>query len=345
MNKKLMKTLAAFTVAVYACTSVPSFPAFAGDSDPDSGGTPIVSAPETTDISEAEFSLPDETYTYSGSEITPEPWITIGDTILVKDQDYTLSYDNNVNAGSDTAVIQAEGIGAYSGKASCTFTIEPLEVTPGEQQGGSLDCTYTGQALEPKPVLTGFTEGTDYDLSYENNVEIGTNTASVTVTFKGNYTGSCTWDFSILPIDAEGFTVTLAESSFEYTGEEIKPAPEVYLGETRLTKDIDYTLSYSGNISAGTDTAVVTVTGTGIYSGSKSCTFSILPMDISGLTVSIPYASYEYTGSAVEPAVTVKKDGYTLIAGTDYTVAYADNNAAGTAKITVTGKGSCTGSC
>ena len=50
-----------------------------------------------------------------------------------------------------------------------------------------------------------------------------------------------------------------------------------------------------------------------------------------------------YTGKALKPAVTVKLDGKTLKSGTDYTVAYSNNTKAGTAKITVTGKESYTG--
>ena len=47
-------------------------------------------------------------------------------------------------------------------------------------------------------------------------------------------------------------------------------------------------------------------------------------------------ADQTYTGSAIEPTVTVKDDETTLTLGTDYTVAYADNTAAGTATVTIT---------
>ena len=50
-------------------------------------------------------------------------------------------------------------------------------------------------------------------------------------------------------------------------------------------------------------------------------------------------ANQTYTGSAIEPGVTVKDDGKTLTVGTDYTVAYANNTAAGEATVTVTGTG------
>ena len=50
------------------------------------------------------------------------------------------------------------------------------------------------------------------------------------------------------------------------------------------------------------------------------------------------------TGKAVKPKLTVKLNGVTLKAGTDYTVTYKNNKAVGKATITVTGKGKYTGS-
>ena len=51
-----------------------------------------------------------------------------------------------------------------------------------------------------------------------------------------------------------------------------------------------------------------------------------------------------YTGEAIEPAVTVKYGSVTLKKGTDYTVAYKNNVKPGKGTVTVTGKGSYTGS-
>jgi len=64
--------------------------------------------------------------------------------------------------------------------------------------------------------------------------------------------------------------------------------------------------------------------------------------DVAGLTVD-PIASRVFTGSAIEPAVTVEDDGLTLVLGVDYTVAYTDNVNVGTATVTITGAGNYTG--
>ena len=62
------------------------------------------------------------------------------------------------------------------------------------------DQTYTGSAIQPKPVIKDgdktLNEGTDYDLTYRNNTNKGTGT--VTITFKGNYSGETGKTFNIV---------------------------------------------------------------------------------------------------------------------------------------------------
>ncbi|MDD6003154.1 MAG: hypothetical protein PUC50_13280, partial [Bacteroidales bacterium] len=62
---------------------------------------------------------------------------------------------------------------------------------------------------------------------------------------------------------------------------------------------------------------------------------------VQDLTVTIP--AQTYTGSAIEPEITVKDGSKTLVQGTDYTVAYSNNINVGTATATITGKGNYSG--
>ncbi len=64
---------------------------------------------------------------------------------------------------------------------------------------------------------------------------------------------------------------------------------------------------------------------------------------ISSSAVTLSNSGYTYTGSAITPAVTVTYGGKNLVAGTDYTVKYINNKDAGTASVTITGKGNYTG--
>ncbi len=65
-------------------------------------------------------SISDQTFT--GAPIEPEVTVTEGDTPLVKDADYTLSYSSNTNVGSATVTV--EGKGEYSGSAEKNFAIQ-----------------------------------------------------------------------------------------------------------------------------------------------------------------------------------------------------------------------------
>lgn len=66
--------------------------------------------------------------TYTGYRIKPDPTVTLGGKRLIAGTDYTLSYANNVNAGSDARIILA-GIGDYAGSKTVYFEIGPAPIT------------------------------------------------------------------------------------------------------------------------------------------------------------------------------------------------------------------------
>ena len=68
------------------------------------------------------------------------------------------------------------------------------------------------------------------------------------------------------------------------------------------------------------------------------------PVDLSKCSISVAQSEVLYTGKENKPAVTVKNGSRKLTEGKDYAVKYENNVNVGTAKITVTGKGNCTGS-
>ncbi len=124
-----------------------------------------------------------------------------------------------------------------------------------------------------------------------------------------------------------------------YSGKALTPSPTVKLKGKTLVKGTDYTLSYKNNTNVGT--ATITITGIGNYTGTKTVTFKIAK-SLSSATVS-SVSSKTYTGAAIKPTPTVKVGSTTLKNGTDYTLSYKNNKSVGTATITITGKGSYTG--
>ncbi len=169
---------------------------------------------------------------------------------------------------------------------------------------------------------------------------MGPGTATITVYPTYNPDMSKSYTFHVN--DISYYTTTLSATSCTYTGAEQILAVTVNDGTSDLTEETDFTVSYSNNIDVGT--ATVTVTGEGNYTGTVTKTFRISQADISSCTVTVSDTNFTYDGEAKTPDVTVKAGNTTLIEDSDYTVAYLDNINAGTAKVTITGKGNYTGS-
>ena len=131
--------------------------------------------------------------------------------------------------------------------------------------------------------------------------------------------------------------VTLSKTSYTYTGKAIKPTVKVSVNGVALESGTDYKIAYSNNVNPGK--ASVKVTGMGLYSGSVTKTFQIAALPLSKGSMALAYTAAMKTGKAIKPSVTVRYSGKTLVAGTDYTVSYKGNVNAGTATVTVTGKG------
>lgn len=284
---------------------------------------------------------------YTGKAIKPSVKVTQNGATLKKGTDYTVSYKNNVKAG--TATVTVTGKGAYIGSVKTTFKITKRSLAKATVTLAKTSYTYTGSAIKPavKSVTIGsatFTKGTDYTVSYKNNTAVGT--ATVIVTGKGSCTGTVKKSFKITTASIAKATVTLAKTSYSYTGNAIKPAvSKVALGSKTLKSGTDYTVGYKANTELGT--ATVTVTGKGNYKSSAKTTFSIVPKDFKNATVTVELdnASHTYTGQEITPAVTkVTLNNKVLSVGIDYETSYANNVDAGTATVTVTGKGNYKGS-
>lgn len=307
-------------------------------------------------------------YAYTGFEICPVG-LSVTDYIekikyrLTEELDYTLSYANNVNAG--TATITVNGQNNFSGTASAKFLITSSTITSGgsdtnspfnpgtgEISGAtaikpddvklSMDTTtamyYTGSQVYPKVSIAGMTENVDYTVTYSNNVEVGM--ATIYISGIGNNNGMITKNFDII---AQLSKCTVAPIPAQrYTGSAITPSITVTCGSNILVDGVDYVVSYANNVNIGTATVTIRSANNSNYVGSTKATFSI-SNDVGGFIISGYAPSYVYTGKAITPAIVVETGSATLTQGTDYTVTYADNVNAGMATITVTGIGKYSG--
>ncbi len=134
---------------------------------------------------------------------------------------------------------------------------------------------YDGKAKKPGVTvkLSGKTlkNGTDYTVSYSNNTKVGT--AKVTITGKGNYTGSVSKTYSIKNNFKKATVSGISTKAF--TGKNITQSITVKYNGKTLKKGTDYTVSYSSNKKIGT--ATVKIAGKGSYTGTITKTFKINP--------------------------------------------------------------------
>lgn len=274
--------------------------------------------------------------TYNGSTLSPAVTVKYGNATLKKNTDYTVAYSNNVNAGTGTITITGKGI--YGGSVKKTFTIKKLGISASAVSGTG-NKVYTGSSIKPVPAVKvgGRTlkNGTDFTVSYKSNTEPGT--ATLIVNGKGNYSGSVSKTFKITARAINDVEVTVPDTVF--TGEQVKPDVVVSYGSYQFISDSDYTLSFKDNVNIGT--ASVVVTGKNHLSGSRTVTFPIEKADISSTEIAVKDATF--TGSAVKSDIDVRLGNVTLKEGTHYTLSYKNNVNAGTAQVTVSGKGSLEG--
>lgn len=310
-----------------------------------SGTLTIKIIDKNTDADTLKIDVP-ATVTY-GDTVTP----SVGESKPAGAGDVTFKFfDKDGNQVSD----QPFPVGKYKVTASCesestiyiaeaTFTVEPREIEA-KDVAFDKELTYTGNELTQTVTVTvngkTLTVGTDYTVSGLTGTEPGS--YPVTVAGTGNYTGTVTKSFEIAKADISSAAITYDAGPYGYTGKEWKPEVAVSFNDAALTADTDYTVSYENNINAGT--AKIIITGIGDhFTGSTEKTFTINSAEISGCTFA-PIADVTYNTNAHTPEVTVAISGRTLEADKDYTVSYASNVNAGTATVTVTGKGNFTGS-
>ena len=250
----------------------------------------------------------------------------------------TCTYESDTTFATKTFTINVTPKGLTANVSHAPITYGDLAPTEG------YTVTFSGLLTGDEITDTDYTVGTEYKQGnpagkYKFTVALDTNKVK-------NYTintvnGELVVNKKELTDDA--VTVTVLGETPVYDGSAKEPPVEVKYGETPLAA-ADYTVSYSNNVNAGVNTASVTVTSNdnSSYKFTATKNFTIAQAPISGAMIAnIPSVTYDT--KAHTPEVTVTFNGSTLKAGKDYDVAYTNNINAGTATVTVTGKGNFTG--
>ena len=109
-------------------------------------------------LSDKDVTLSQMSYTYDGTAKTPDATVKYGDATLTKGVDYTITYQDNVNAG--TAKVIVTGMGNYTGTVTKTFTItEAAKQEPSVKELSKCTITlnktaYTYDGKAKKPAVT-----------------------------------------------------------------------------------------------------------------------------------------------------------------------------------------------
>lgn len=270
--------------------------------------------------------IPNQTYT--GKVIEPQITVKYKGKELTAGTDYEKTYLNNVNVGTATVIIR--GTGGYAGTKRATFKI--VEIASLSKAKAELKFTnaptYTGKEVKAdsevvtvslkedgQTVTRTLTKGTDYEVTYTNNVKAGT--ATVLFTGKNAYSGKIKKTFKIAACDVSRVSISLNQK-YSYVKGGCKPEPVVkFVGKT-LKAGTDYTLTYKQNNAVGKG-AVLTVKGKGNFKGSVDREYEITQQDISKLTVTAADKVYQNKKNIYKTTVQVTDtNGKKLSAGKDY---------------------------
>lgn len=282
---------------------------------------------------------------YEGKPVEPEIQVTdflFGETkarTLTENTDYTVSYEENDKIGQ--AAVRISGIGHYKGEAVLSFQIirDPYYIGDAVVSLNPKEATYTGQAIKPETTVTlaGETldKGTDYTVSYADNIEPGRGTVTVKGTGTqgtNTYYGEKTVDFFILPAEYE-LEAVYADQLQEVglPNGFIWQQPEAFVGD--VTGETEPGRAFLADFKQ-------------LEMEKKDVPFlvKVKAKDIEDSTVTVTLAKdpiiYDPENPA-EPDVIVqdKKLEEILVEGRDYQVVYADNTAAGTGTVTIKGIG------
>ncbi len=276
--------------------------------------------------------------------------------------DYTVTYENNREIGTATAVIT--GTGNYAGTKRITFKIMGTAINKAVVEGIE-NKIYNG--MEQQQDITVRVEGKvltpdkDYTVSYSKNLNVGT--ASMTIQGTGAYSGTTKKTFKImaydLGVDEGGFITewkdgqqvgmpadsadkavksgegTGTSLTVEYTQGGSQPEVTLKFRETELIKGKDYTISYKNNKNLADQSVdkapTMTIKGKGNFKGTRSEKFSIVKKNLanpeSPVLMSVPDVAYANgAGKYISKPVLTDTNGKTLKAGTDYEVSYTSSD-------------------
>ncbi len=266
------------------------------------------------DISDYKVFFEEAEHAYTGEEIKPEIKVAkadelgnaIEESVLTKDEDYTVSYTGNINAGEEAATATVTGVNDYTGSIEGKFSISKASFADAMVKLSDDVYTYNGKSKTPEVTVefNGKTiDKNEYTVRYSNNVNAGNASVEVTAD-SNNFEGTATSEFVIEKAALKDAKITLSKTSYVYDGNYKKPTVTVKIDDT-VIETANYTVKYSNNKSIGTGKVTVTAAGNNL-TGTKNVSFKIVPKT-PVISLSRAYGEIEISWNRVSNA-----DGYQI---------------------------------
>ena len=190
------------------------------------------------------------------------------------------------------------------------------------------DQEYTGAARTPSigvyhKTTNAKLDPSYYNVTYSNNTYGGQN-ATVTVTGKGEYSGSIYANFAVSKKDISSSGITVTGVGTAVAGDYPK-AITVKFGSALLVEGTDYAFDIAtlNSTTAGSLKGEINIKGKGNFDGTRVVKFDVANYDIDDATVSASYfPSVPYRAAIQKPSFSVMYNSQPLTENSHYTVEY-----------------------
>ena len=247
-------------------------------------------------------------YVYDGTAKTPDVTVT-DDSNEISDTEYSVSYRDNINAGTATVIVSDNNGGNYIVNGTATFEITkkeptvtaPTEITGLQYNGAAQELVTAGVCHEGTVVYS--VNGGNYSTAIPVGTAVGTYTIDYKVLGDDNHsdTAPVRLTVSIGKNEVKTPGISLSQNQFTFNNSQQKPVITVSDDSGRLIPEREYTVTITGtksNNMVDVDTYTVTITtpdtSNYVINSNNTRTFEIVPADQESISITGTQAQVHY---------------------------------------------------
>ena len=271
---------------------------------------PKVFGEQLKDIANTKVTLSKTSYAYDGKAKTPVVTVMDDDYLLQENEDYTITYSDNIKVG--TATVMITGIGRYTGTVSASFTIQQVKKNNVIKVS---NITKTVSAKVQKAKIQA-TVNDKAKLTYSSNNKSVKVNSSGEITIAKNFTGTAV--ITITAAETARYkktscqiTVTVRPTGTSLSGVTNTGSGKANVAWTRNKSVTGYRIQYSTDSQFKKNVITVNIS-------KNQTTKTILSKLKEGSTYYVRIATYKNTGSKIYSSwskakkVTIRPTGTSL---------------------------------